>query len=83
MNQKEIKELVYNYKTESKFGFHKDEIDELLKNFPNINMDKFYNAQNGNTCMSDKKGTIIYRCDIHKAILCGIENRDLKIEEWD
>jgi hypothetical protein len=26
---------------------------------------------------------IIYHCDIDKALRCGIEDRDLKLYEWD
>ncbi len=84
MTRKEIQDLVYNYKTKSKYGFINLEIKELLKRFPDINMEKYNDALMGNTCMMDKQeGIIIYHCDIYKAILCGIENRDLNAQEWD
>jgi hypothetical protein len=79
----EIRDLVYNYKTKHDEGFVQSEIDDLLTKFPDINMDKFNNALRGITCMVKDSETIIYHCDIKHAILCGIENRDLKWYEWD
>jgi len=83
MGKKSIKYLVYNYKTKYKEGFIQPEIDELLKNFPNIDMDKFNNALIGITCMSKDNQLIIYHCDIEKALYCGIEKRNLRSYEWD
>jgi len=79
-----IREKVYTYKTKSKYGFIQSEIDDLLKNYPCIDMDKFNSALMGNTCMmSDDKELIMYHCDIEKALRCGIEKRNLTQEEWD
>ena len=48
-----------------------------------VNGEKYDEAMWGNTCgMWDGK-FVIYHCDVLKAIQCGIENRDLKLEEWD
>jgi len=78
-----IFDLVYNYKTKYKQGFIQDEIEDILKNFPNINMDKFNNALNGITCIMEDDNMIIYHCDIETALKCGIENRDMYSYEWD
>ncbi len=79
-----IKDEIYSFPTESKYGFNPKEIKDFLANYPNINMDKFNNAMFGNTCMINERDEIItYHCDILKAIICGIENRELTIEEWD
>ena len=77
------KEKVYSFKTKYKQGFIQSEIDELLEEFPNINMEKFNNALMGNTCMVKNDEIIQYHCDIEKALYCGMENRNLRNEEWD
>jgi len=82
--QKELENLVYNYKTTHKQGFLFSEEMEILKQFPDINIDKYNDAMRGNTCQMDEKGGfIIYHCDVFHALLCGLENRDLTLEEWD
>lgn len=83
MNKKEIENLVYNYETKSEHGFNNHEIESILLNFPDINMDKFWSAMTGNTCMVEDNMVVNYHCDIYKAIVCGIENRDLTPYEWD
>ena len=76
-------ETVFNYKTKYKEGFTKEEIDSLLKNYPDINMDKFEDALMGITCMMIDDRMIVYHCDIDHAIKCGMENRRLTLLEWD
>ena len=76
-------EKIYNYPTKYKEGFINEEIENLLKEFPNIHKDKFNNALHGNTCMMKEGKIISYHCDILSAIRCGLENRDLTIWEWD
>lgn len=79
-----IRNIVYDYPTKSQFGFIQSELKTLLSWFPTINMDKFNDAMMGNTCMLDENDEIInYHCDVYKALICGIENRDLKLEEFD
>ncbi len=79
-----IREEVYNFKTKYPQGFVRSEIDEIISKFEGLNMDKFYNALMGITCMvSPEKETIIYHCDIEKALHCGVENRNLYLHEWD
>ena len=78
-----IREKVYNFKTKNKEGFVQSEIDMLLKDYPDINLDKFNSALRGITCMMVDNETVIYHCDIEKALCCGIENRNLRTWEWD
>ena len=77
------REKFYNFKTKNKEGFVKSEIDTLLKDYPNINMDKFNSALMGNTCMMVDNEIVMYHRDIEKALRCGIENRNLRSWEWD
>ena len=82
--QEKIKmNTVYNYKTKNKEGFVQSEINDLLKSYPDINMDKFNDSLYGITCMRIDNETVIYHCDVEKALNCGIENRSLYINEWD
>lgn len=84
MKYKELRDLVYNYPTKHKEGFIVSEENEILSKFPDINMKKYNEAMMGNTCMiNEQDGTIIYHCDILKALSCGIEQRDLKPWEFD
>ncbi len=80
----DISSKVYNYPTKNKMGFLLEEIEQLLSEFPNVNKDKFDNSLRGVTCVADENmNMIIYHCDIHKALICGLENRDFKGFEWD
>lgn len=77
-------EPVFNkFETKHKEGFTQSEIEELLKKFPKINMDKFNGAMFGNTCMKIGEEMITYHCDVRSALYCGVENRDQRIGEWD
>lgn len=78
-----ITEAVYRYSTKYKEGFIQSELEELLKQYPDINMDKYNDALMGITCMAIDGQAVIYHCDVAKAIICGIENRGLKVWEWD
>lgn len=78
-----IREKVYNFKTKNKEGFVQSEIDTLLEDYPNIDKDKFNSALMGITCMRINDETVIYHCDIYKALRCGIEKRNLRSWEWD
>lgn len=80
---KDIHDKVYNFKTKNKEGFINTEIERLLKDYPDINMDKFNDALMGETCMMIDNEMVIYRCDIYNALLCGIQNRGLSITEFD
>ena len=76
-------ELVYKYKTKHRQGFTFLEIKDLLVRFPTINEDKFFDALRGNTCMIVEKDMITYHCDIVTALSCGLENRNITLNEWD
>lgn len=81
----EIDEFVENYSTKYPEGFIKSEIEDILTNkYPNINKNKFNETLTGITCMmSPENELIIYHIDIYHAIICGLENRDLSVSEWD
>ena len=78
-----ISEYVYEWPVKSRYGFNPDELKAFVEEFPGINMEKFELAMMGNTCMMEEGKIITYHCDVVTALRCGIENRDLKIEEWD
>ena len=83
-NEKKDKlSLVYKFKTKYSVGFLSEETTELLKEFPGINMDKFKWALFGNTCPVIDEEVLKYKHDVYKAIVCGIENRDLSADEFD
>jgi len=83
MKNKSIKEKVYSFKTKHKEGFVQSEIDELLKEYPTIDMVKFNNALIGITCMMKDNEIIVYHPDVEKALHCGIEKRNLRKSEMD
>jgi hypothetical protein len=78
-----IQDYVYNFKTKYDRGFTDDEINTVLKDFPDINVKKFDEALWCNTCQVIDDKIITYHQDIQKAIICGLQNRDLTTEEWD
>jgi hypothetical protein len=80
---KELEDLVYNYKTKHEQGFLWSEQQELLKQFPDINKEKYFDVQTGITCQMSADGLVIYHCDVFQSLICGLENRDQTIEEWD
>ena len=71
------------FETKYKEGFTDSEIEELLKQYPNINREKFNNALMGITCMMIDKELIIYKSDVELALKCGLDNRDVRWYEWD
>ena len=87
MKHEEIENYVYQYPTKYKEGFLPYEIEKIYKEFnekyTHMIRDKFDSAMMGNTCIM-KEGTLcMYHCDILKAIICAIENRELTYLEWD
>jgi len=79
----DIHSKVYGYKTKHKEGFIQSEIDELLKEYPGIDKEKFNDALNGITCMMKDDEIIVYHCDIETALRCGVERRSISNEEFD
>ena len=80
---KKIKNTAYSYPTKYKEGFTKSDIDGLLKEFPDINLEKFNDALRGITCIQIDGEMVIYHCDIDLALRCGLENRNPTILEFD
>ena len=78
-----IRNKVYNFKTKYPQGFIDSEWKELIKDYPDMDMDKFKDALFCITVMGINDETIIYHCDIEKAIICGLEKRGLGTYEWD
>jgi len=74
---------VYQFKRKNLEGFTSEELVELLKEFPSINMDKYNDAMLCHTCPMINGELVFYVYDVAAAIACGIENRDLTQEEFD
>ena len=55
----------------------------LIAMFPEMNMDKYWGAQDHITCMMEEGQFVIYHCDVLLSLRCGLENRDPNIAEWD
>jgi len=80
---KTIYQIVYTYPTKNKEGFTPLETAELLKLFPEMNMEKYNDAMMGNTGMIIDGEFITYPCDLFTAITCGVENRNMTSMEFD
>jgi len=79
-----IENIINNYKTRYSAGFIKSEMEEILKEFPEINMDKYNDAMLCHTVqISETNETIYYHTDFRTALYCGVENRDMTTLEWD
>ena len=83
MTQKQIQKLIYNYPTMYAEGFTNKEVKDLASKIPNINMKKVNNSLYCNTCIKIGNELINYHHDVLLAITCGVQNRDVNIEEWD
>ena len=83
MTAKEIQKLVDKYPSKYENGLTDAEIKDITSKIPNINMDKVYNALRGNTCIMIDNNMINYYHDVTLAITCGVQNRNINIEEWD
>jgi hypothetical protein len=80
---KSVYQLVYNYPTKYKMGFTNSEIQDLLKNFPNMNRQYYDNALFGTTCTMIDGEMITYHCDIENAIICGLKGTNIGGIKWD
>ena len=78
-----VSQKVYSYSTKYKEGFLYEELEAIAKEYPKINMDKFWSALRGNTCIMKPEGLVIYHCDVETAINCGLQNRERNEEEFD
>lgn len=86
-NGKNLNSFVYDYPAKYYMGFMSEEIDylvnEVKKQTPDFNLKKYNDAMMGHTCPSIDGRILFYRGDVYRAILCGMENRNLKVSEWD
>lgn len=82
-NPPDTYKTVYNFKTKHKGGFLRSEVEQLLQNYPNIEMDKFADALTGVTCEVVGEESLFYPNDIEKALRCAIEKRGLHTFEMD
>ena len=84
LDKDKIREIVNDKEWRSyEEGFTNMELEIILNKYENINREKFSNALMGNTCMMIDNKMINYPWDVEMALICGIENRDLKVSEWD
>ena len=80
-----IKEIIYSFPTKHPNGFDQSELEELLKYFPKIDLEKFNSEIFGDTCLIDDINNlpIRYTYDIHRAIDIAITGRPVSDFEWD
>ena len=81
--KKSVFDIVYNYPTKNKMGFTHSEMEDVLKNFPNINREYYDKALYGVTCTIIEDEMITYHCDIENAIICGLKSTNLSNGKWD
>jgi len=73
-----ITERVNTYPTKHKEGFIKSELDELLKEYPNIDMKKFNYSMMGHTGSIIDGEFIVYHCDVEAAIKFSVKKTGQK-----
>jgi hypothetical protein len=83
INHNELKEIIINFPRKYSQGFLQNEMVELLKKIPEINLELFEDALSHITVISIDNNIVIYTHDIYIALLCGLGNRNIKIEELD
>lgn len=82
--RKKIRKVLDNYKRTYKEGFTSVEKELiLLKYFPNIDRQKFFDTLFGNTCPMVNGQIVTYPWDLEQALICGMEKRNQTEEEWD
>jgi hypothetical protein len=72
---KTITERVNTYPTKYKEGFTPSEIDELLKEYPNINMKKFNDSMMCHTGSIIDGEFVVYHCDVELALKCSVKKK--------
>jgi len=70
-----ITERVNTYPTKHKEGFTPSEIDELLKEYPKVNMKKFNEALSGVTGMMIDGEFVTFHCDVELAIKRSVKKK--------
>jgi|AntAceMinimDraft_4_1070372.scaffolds.fasta_scaffold80150_2 hypothetical protein len=83
MQKFNVEKFINNYPTKYKEGFTDAEVNEMVKKFPIINIEKFNSTLTGITCMKINDDILTYHCDLITALKCGLENRDMFPHEWD
>ena len=78
-----LKRKVYNFPTKHKEGFISNEIKVLLKEYSSVIGDRFFEALGVNTCRVIDGEIVTYHCDVLTALRCAIEDRDIRLSEWD
>ena len=80
-----VEELLDRYPNEYEQGFTKKEINNILKFFDigEIAMDNYEDAMTGNTGALVDGEFLTYDTDLRRAIIAGLERRNLKTGEWD
>jgi len=78
-----VEEYVREYPVKSKWGFNPEELADIIQEFPDINIKKFDLAMGVHTVITDEGKIITFPYDVITALRCGIENRDIKLSEWD
>lgn len=76
-----IKRTVLSFPTKCREGFTKAEEFKLLQQFPNLNLDKYYDKLNNSVMVANKGYLITSYNDIIKALEYGIEKQDIPIED--
>lgn len=66
-----------------KEGYTQQEIEQLIKDNNVQNLDKFWGALNGITCIVIDGEVVTYDCDVDLALRVSKENRDPKWYELD
>lgn len=79
------KTLVENFETKhGSKGFTFEEIDKLKEVYKSkINKEKFDSGLRAVTCAVIDGEAVIYRCDVELAMRLGLENRDMRLSEFD
>jgi len=82
-----IGKLLDRYPRKHTRGFTQNEqkgIISIVEFFGEIDRKKFDDAMMGNTgALTDDGQFLIYETDLRRALICGLEGRDLKTGEWD
>ena len=75
--------IVENFKTISEYGFNREEMIEMVKLYPKININDFWDRLGINTGVIDNGHYITYPVDVELAIKCLLEGREKHPHEWD
>jgi hypothetical protein len=73
---------IYNYPTKHREGFTSEEMRILCEEL-NIPIDIFSEELGVNTGMIKDGDFLTYHTDIERTVRCIVENRDMRVEEWD